>query len=96
MLDKIKGIEERFADLEKKLQDAATIANNREFARLARERAQLVEVTNCAREYRKLLDEVAEHKSILDGDDAELRELAKAHAFAENHTGTGQVVVEIK
>jgi peptide chain release factor 1 len=78
MLDKIKGIEERFADLEKKLQDPATIANNREFARLARERAQLVEVTDCAREYRKLLDEVAEHKSILDGDDAELRELAKA------------------
>jgi peptide chain release factor 1 len=78
MLDKIKGIEERFADLENKLQDPATIANNREFARLARERAQLVEVTDCAREYRKLLDEVAEHKSILDGDDAELRELAKA------------------
>jgi len=78
MLDKIKGIEERFADLEKKLQDPATISNNREFARLARERAQLVEVTDCAREYRKLLDEVAEHKSILDGDDAELRELAKA------------------
>lgn len=78
MLDKIKGIEERFADLENKLQDPATIANNREFARLARERAQLVEVTDCAREYRKLLDEVAEHKSILEGDDAELRELAKA------------------
>jgi peptide chain release factor 1 len=78
MLDKIKGIEERFGELEKKLQDPATIANNREFARLARERAQLVEVTDCAREYRKLLDEIAEHKSILDGDDAELRELAKA------------------
>jgi len=78
MLDKIKGIEERFADLEKKLQDPATIANNREFARLARERAQLVEVTDCAREYRKLVDEIAEHKSILDGDDADLRELAKA------------------
>jgi peptide chain release factor 1 len=78
MLDKIKGIEERFTELEKKLQDPATIANNREFARVARERAQLVEVTDCAREYRKLLDEIAEHKSILDGDDAELRELAKA------------------
>ena len=25
-----------------------------------------------------------------------LRELAKAHAFAENHTGTGHVVVEIE
>ncbi len=36
MLDKIKGIEERFAELERKLQDPATIANNREYARLAK------------------------------------------------------------
>src|SRR5579885_3200562 len=78
MLDRIKGIEERFAELERKLQDPAVIANNREYARLAKERAQLVEVTDCAREYRRTLDEIADHKSILEGDDAELRELAKA------------------
>src|SRR5437879_8380348 len=78
MLDKIKGIEDRFADLESKIQDPAIISNNREYARLAKERAQLVEVTACAREYRKSLNEVAEHKSILEGDDADLRELAKA------------------
>ena len=31
-----------------------------------------------AREYRKLLGEIAEHKALLEGDDADLRELAKA------------------
>ena len=44
MLDKLKGIEERFAELERRLSDPAVIANNREYAQLARERAQLGDV----------------------------------------------------
>jgi peptide chain release factor 1 len=78
MLDKVKGIEERFAELERKLSDPAVIANNREYARLAKERAQLVEVADCARDYRKVLEEIGGHKGILEGDDPELRELARA------------------
>jgi peptide chain release factor 1 len=78
MLDKIKGIEEHFADLERKLSDPAVIANRREFTTLAKERSQMAEVAGCVREYRRLLDEIAEHKSFIDGDDADMRELAKA------------------
>jgi peptide chain release factor 1 len=78
MLDKINAIEERFAELERKLSDPAVIANNREYARVGKERAQLVEVVQCAREYRKLLCDLDEHKAILEGDDADLRELARA------------------
>jgi peptide chain release factor 1 len=78
MLDKINAIEDRFAELERKLSDPGVIANNREYARIAKERSQLLEVVQCAREYRKLLAEIDEHKSILVGDDPDLRELAKA------------------
>jgi peptide chain release factor 1 len=78
MLEKLTGIEERYGELERKLSDPAVIANNREYARFAKERAQLAEVAAAAREYRKLLDEIREHKAILEGDDPELRELAKA------------------
>src|SRR5579864_9095661 len=78
MLDKLKGIEERFAELERRLSDPALIGHNREYAQVARERAQLEEVTAAARDYRRLLTEIDEHKGILDGEDAELRELAKA------------------
>ena len=59
MLDKLKGIEERFADLERRISDPAVIANNREYAVLARERSQLGEVVGAIREYRKILDEIA-------------------------------------
>src|SRR5580693_5989194 len=78
MLDKLKGIEERFADLERRISDPAVIANNREYAVLARERSQLGEVVGAIREYRRILDEIADHRTVMEGDDAELRDLAKA------------------
>ena len=78
MLDKASAIEERFAELERKLTDPAALGNQREYAQLAKERSQLSEAAHCAREYIRIADEIAGHKSILDGDDADLRELAKA------------------
>ncbi len=78
MLDKLSGIVERFADIERRLGDPAIFANQREYARLAKERAQLAEIVDRTREYRHLLAEIAEHKSVLEGDDAELRELARS------------------
>jgi peptide chain release factor 1 len=78
MLDKLKGIEDRYGELERRLSDPAVIANNREYAALARERAQLGEVAAAIRDYRKLLGEIAGHRALLDGNDAELRELVKA------------------
>ncbi len=78
MLDKLKGIEERYGELERRLSDPAVIANNREYAALARERAQLGEVAAAIRDYRKLLDEIAGHRALLEGDDPELRDLVKA------------------
>ncbi|HVN90598.1 MAG TPA: peptide chain release factor 1 [Candidatus Binataceae bacterium] len=78
MLDKLKGVEDRFAEIERRLSDPAVLANNREYAQLGKERAQLEEVVGAARDYRKLLGEIEEMKSILSGDDADLRELAKS------------------
>src|SRR6516225_1142252 len=78
MLDRLKGIEQRYHELEQRLNDPAVVANTREYAQLAREHAQLHEVAAVVREYRRLLDELDDHRAILEGDDAELRELAKA------------------
>ncbi|MGH8012935.1 MAG: peptide chain release factor 1 [Candidatus Binataceae bacterium] len=77
MLERLNGIEERFAELVRRLSDPAVIANNREYAQLAKERAQLEEVATCVREYRRISEDIAGHQAVLEGDDAELRELAK-------------------
>jgi peptide chain release factor 1 len=77
MLDKLKGIEERFAELERQLGDPAVFGNSREYAKLAKERSQLQAVVDRIRDYRRALDEVAQHKAVLEGHDEELRELAK-------------------
>src|ERR1019366_6573304 len=76
--DKIKGIEQRFDKLEGRLSDPTVIANQREYTALAKERSQMSEVAGAVREYRKVSDEIAEYKSYMDGDDADMRELAKA------------------
>jgi peptide chain release factor 1 len=78
MLDKVAAIEERVTELERKLSDPATLGNQREYAKLAKERSQLAEAGQTAREYRRVLEEIGDHKAILDGDDTDLRELAKA------------------
>jgi peptide chain release factor 1 len=78
MLEKLKGIEERFTELERKLSDASFMANKREYALAAKERAQLEEVVRCIREYRRIVGEIAGHKEVLESSDAELRELAKS------------------
>ncbi|MGH7864242.1 MAG: peptide chain release factor 1 [Candidatus Binataceae bacterium] len=78
MLDKVIGIQERFEELERKLADPAIAADNREYARLAKERAQLVQVVDCIREYRRLLGDIGGHRAFADGDDAGMRELARA------------------
>ncbi|MDO8434215.1 MAG: peptide chain release factor 1 [Candidatus Binatus sp.] len=78
MLDKVSAIEERVTELERRLADPATLGNQREYAKLAKERAQLAEAGQTAREYRRVLEEIGDHKAILEGDDADLRELAKA------------------
>src|SRR5438874_11778201 len=81
LLDRVKGIEQRFNELEQRLNDPSVVANTREYAQLARERSQLQEVAGVVREYRRQLDELDEHREILEGDDAddaELRELARA------------------
>jgi peptide chain release factor 1 len=78
MLDKLNGIEERFAELERRLSDPEVAANSREYAAIAKERAQLEQVAAAVREYRRLLNDIAEHRAVLESDDIELRELAKA------------------
>lgn len=89
MLDKVKGFEERYIELERQLSDPALMANSREYARLGKERSQLAEVVECIRAYRRVLEDIAEYRASLEGNDSDLRELAKAElpALRERQNG---------
>jgi peptide chain release factor 1 len=78
MFDRLREVERRYEELERQVADPAVIANRREFARLAKERAQLEETVRAWRERQRLARELDEHRELAQGKDQDLRELARA------------------
>jgi peptide chain release factor 1 len=77
MLEKLEDVERRYVELEALLIDPDVLANRKEFARLAKERASLEELVTTYRAWRRLSKEVDEHRQLLEADDPDLRDLAK-------------------
>lgn len=78
MLEKLEEVDRRYSELEDLLVDPSTLGNRKDFARLAKERSDLEDIVRCYRQWKKLNADIEEHKSLLEGNDPELRELAKA------------------
>jgi peptide chain release factor 1 len=78
MLQKLEDVERRYDELERSLVDPAIIGNRKEYARLAKERADLATLVQRYREWRKLSAEIEGHRALLEESDPEIRELAKA------------------
>jgi peptide chain release factor 1 len=78
MFEKLVDVERRYIDLEGALVDPAVIANRKEYVRLSKERADLEEIVQCYQDWKRVAAEVDGHKALLDEEDEELRELAKA------------------
>lgn len=77
MLDKLAKIEERFNEIEQKLCQPEIIANRAEFTKLSRERSEMDEVIPAYRELKILIADIEEYEEALEGNDAELKELAE-------------------
>jgi peptide chain release factor 1 len=77
MLQKLEDVERRYVDLEQALVDTQVIANRKEYARVAKEHADLETLVHCFREWRKVSAEIDGHKALLEESDPEIRELAK-------------------
>ena len=83
MYDKLKKIIEAYKELEGKLGDPAVIADQKEYARLAKEHSRQGELVGAAREYVSLCDQLKSAKEELKAEsDPELKELA-AEEIAE-------------
>lgn len=77
MLDKLEAIKARFDQLGVALTNPEIVANNKKFAETSKEYRGLEKIVNAYTEYKKLLEDQQFYKEALDGDDAEMRELAK-------------------
>ena len=78
MLDKLEDVERRYVDLEERLIDPSVTGSRKDFARLAKERAELEPIVAAYREWKAVTRDLEGHKQLLESSDADLRELVKA------------------
>jgi peptide chain release factor 1 len=78
MLQKLEDVERRYDELERMLVDPVVLANRKDFARLSKERSDLDQIVAAYRQWKKLGQEIEGHRALLEGTDADIRELAKA------------------
>jgi len=77
MLDKLAEVEKRYVELEGMMSDPQLLGHQREYSRLAKERAELEEIVACYRDWRKVEREIHENRQLLEEPDEAIRELAK-------------------
>ena len=82
MLEKLAEVEKRYRELELLLADHQLLSNQREYAKVAKERSDLEEVVTCYRRWRKVDKEIEQNRELLNEKDEALRELAKEELVA--------------
>lgn len=77
MIEKLRGIEERFIKLEQLLSDPAVISDQKKYQEYLIEHGELNKIVPLFREYEGLLEELKEAKDLLKDNDPEIRAMAK-------------------
>ena len=77
MLDKLDAIKGRFDNLGVALTNPEIVSDNKKFSAMSKEYRSLEKIVNARNAYVKVLDDIEFSKEVLNGDDAEMRELAK-------------------
>src|SRR5882724_6691211 len=77
MLEKLDAIKARFEDLGVALTNPDIVNNNRKFSAMSKEYRSLEKIVLAQAEYKQVLADLESYKEALNGEDDELRELAK-------------------
>ncbi|MCP4105204.1 MAG: peptide chain release factor 1 [Desulfobacteraceae bacterium] len=77
MFDKLRGVEERFLEVEKLLSDPEIIKDREAYQKYTREHSDLARVVTVFREYRQVADGIADSNELLKDGDPEIKELAR-------------------
>ena len=77
MLDKLDAIKGRFDNLGIALTNPEIVSDNKKFTATSKEYRSLEKIVTARNEYIKVLDDIEFNKEVLNGDDAEMRDMAK-------------------
>jgi len=77
MFQKLEAIEEKLETIERQLADPSVIADQEKYLRYVRERAEISDLVENYRRYKKVRKQIEDNKELLDGSDEEIKELAK-------------------
>jgi peptide chain release factor 1 len=80
MLDNLEAIKARFEDLGVSLSNPEIVNDRVSFSEMSKEYRSIEKIVQSYEAYKKLLGDIEFYKEALNGDDEELRELAKAEA----------------
>lgn len=77
MLEKLAEVEKRYEQLESLLADPQLLGRQKEYSKVAKERAELEEIVSCYREWKRIAQEIEENRELLKEKDEAIRELAR-------------------
>src|SRR5215212_6035291 len=77
MLDKLDAIKAKFDDIGVALTNPEIVSDNKRYSALSKEYRSLEKIVNARNAYTKLLEDLEFNKEVLNGDDDEMRDMAK-------------------
>jgi len=77
MYEQLKGVEQRFSELEKILSDPKTFQDQQVYRKYSREHADLSKVVTVFRAYEQILKELNDSKELLEDGDPEIKKMAR-------------------
>ncbi len=80
MFNKLEEVVDRFREVEGLLSDPAVVGDQQKFRSLTKEHADLSEVVEIYRRYRRVCDELEGNRELMRDSDPELKEMARAEA----------------
>ncbi len=76
MFDKLKGVEDRYQELERLLSDPKVVADRIAYQKYSREHAEIFPIVTAFREYKKADRELDDSLELLSDDDPEMKQMA--------------------
>ena len=84
MFEKLKGVEERFLEIEKQLSDPEIVNDRQAYQKLILEHAELNKIVSVFKEYQKVLQGIEDSTELLQDSDPEIKNLAREELSALN------------